>query len=217
VRHGQGDPTVNGGDWTATDLRIVSDPVVIHVLGRRPEELEQALRSGDAALREAAVLELSLREDAAIAPLLRRHAREPALRLAAVRHLAKLGAAEDFELVMAATRDEDADVRRAAVLGLGSYPSAKARRRLGALVWDHELQAEAIKALRGHRHAATIDLFVGLLTAGNCGRESVQEIQAALYEWTGLLVDNRVAEVEAFKAWWEANRADWARAHASGR
>jgi len=217
VRHGQDDLTADNGAWSVTELRLTSEPVEFRVFGRTPDELEKALRSKVAAQREAAVLELSLREDEAVVPLLRRHAHERALRLAAVRRLATLGADEDFHLVMEATRDEDVDVRRAAVLGLGSYRSDKARRRLGALAWDFELQHDAIRALRGHKHPATIDLFVGLLASQNCRSESVREIQEALTEWTGLTVDERVSEVERFRAWWESNREDWARKNATGR
>jgi hypothetical protein len=217
ARRGYGELSNEESDGEDFNLVLESAAVEVHVLGRRPEELEKALRSDDAKERENAIAELSLRDDEAIIPALRRLARERPVRLAAVRRLGALGAAQDFDLILAATRDEDADVRRAAVLGLAKHPTPTARRRLTALAQDHELQAEAIRALRGHKHPATIDVYLQLLRLSSCPRESVRQIQAALFDWTGLAVDDRPSEIKAFQAWWEANRGPWAAANATDR
>jgi hypothetical protein len=107
-------------------------------------------------------------------------------------------------------------VRGAAVLGLAKYPGAKARRRLIALAHDFELQAEAIRALRtGHRHEATIDLFAELLRLRGCRIDSVRQMQQALHDWTGFVVEDRPSEIEQFRRWWEENRASWAAENAA--
>jgi HEAT repeat protein len=194
-----------------------SAPIQTHVLGRKADDLEQALAAEGVAEREAAAKELSLRDDDAVVPILRRHARERPLRLAAIRRLGALGAEEDFDLILEATRDENADVRRAAVLGLAKYGSAKARRRLLDLASDHELQADAIRALKGQKHPATVDCFVRLLRSGHCTPASVKDIRRTILQWTGIAVDERPSEIRAFQTWWEANRARWAEENASGK
>ncbi len=198
-------------------LVLESAPVQIHVLGRKADDLEQALGAESAKEREAAAKELSLRDDDAVVPILRRRARERPLRLAAIRRLGAVGAAEDFDLIFEATRDENADVRRAAVMGLGKYPSAKARSRLLLLASDQELQGEAIKALKGHKHPATVECYMKLLGAGGCTPETIRQIRLTLLDWTGLAVDERPSEIRAFRAWWEANAVRWAAENASGR
>jgi HEAT repeat protein len=215
VQHGYG--AIDDESAETEPLFRETAAIQVHVLGRKAEDLEKALGSDNAREREAAAKELALRDDEAIVPILRRHAGEPLLRLAAVRRLGALGAAEDFDLVFEATRDEDADVRRAAVLGLGKHPSAKSRSRLLLLVSDQELQAEAITALRGHKHPATVERYLKLLRAGGCPEESVKTIRRTLREWTGLTVDQRPSEIRAFEAWWEENAARWAQENASGK
>jgi hypothetical protein len=184
--------------------------VQVHVAGRKAEALEAALRSNDARERDAAVAELSVRDDDAVVPILRRRAKERPLRLAAVRRLAALGAKEDFDLLYEATRDESLDVRRAAVSGLGKYPKFKARSRLMGLTADPDLQAQAILALRGHKHHSTIECYLALLQPGKTSPESALAIQATIREWTGHFVDQRPSEIAAFRGWWETNRVQWA-------
>ena len=213
---GRGYGTTDEDSIEIGPLVLETAAVRIHVLGRKAEELEKALGGDDARQREAAAAELGLREDDAVVPILRRHARERLLRLAAIRRLGAIGAPEDFDLVFEATRDENADVRKAAVLGLGKYTGVKARAKLLVLASDAELQAEAIRALRGHKHPATIDRFVAILEKGG-QKDSIPQIRAALLEWTGLTVDARPSEVRAFKVWWQANRAQWAEKNASGK
>ncbi len=198
-------------------LVLESTPVKIHVLGRTAGQLERALRSESAREREAAAKEIALRDDESVIPILRQHAKEGPLRLAAVRRLAALGAAEDFDLVFKATEDPDAAVRRAAVVGLGKYTSVKARNRLLRLASDQELQAEVVRALRGHKHVATVECLVKLLESQNCAPETNRQIQRILFDWTGLAVDERQSEIRDFRTWWEANRARWAEEHASGK
>ncbi|MFI5403644.1 MAG: HEAT repeat domain-containing protein [Planctomycetota bacterium] len=202
----------------ASENRVLeSAPVQIHVLGRKAEELERALDSENAREREAAARELSLRDDDAVVPVLRRRAKEPLLRLAAIRRLGAVGAAEDFDVIFAATRDENADVRRAAVIGLSKYRTTKARSRLLLLASDQELQGEAIRALKGHKHHATVECYIKLLSAGHCTPESIKQIRATLYEWTGQVVDERASEIRDFRTWWEEHRVRWAEENASGK
>jgi hypothetical protein len=209
---GYGDVTEDVEDrFEHFHLVAESRAVEVHVLGRRPAELEEALKGNDAQARDAAVRELALRDDEAVIPLLRRHAGERGLRLAAVTRLAPLGDARDLQLLLDATRDGDSAVRKAAVAGLGRQQDARARRRLIALAQDHELEVLAIKALRGHRDVTTIDQFVHLLRLRASPPESVVEMREALYEWTGRYVEYRASEVRAFQSWWEASRAQWAK------
>ncbi len=215
VARGYGPVEENGLD--TVPLFLESAPVRIHVLGRKADELEKALGSEDAREREAAARELSLREDDAVVPVLRRHATEPALRLAAIRRLGAAGVAEDFDLILEATRDANADVRRAAVIGLAKHKTPAARRRLLMLVSDQELQWEAIRALRGHKHPATVERLVKLLATGHCSLASIGLIRATLLEWTGLAVDERPSEIRAFNQWWEANGKRWAEENASDK
>ncbi|MHC4548008.1 MAG: HEAT repeat domain-containing protein [Planctomycetota bacterium] len=196
-------------------VTLRTPPVVVTAYGRKVHDLERALR--DPKRRRSALAELAVREDGAVLPLLRRHAADRELRLAAVRRLGANGADEDFDLVYKATRDRDARVRRAAVLALGSYLRSRARRRLIALAQDHELKAEAVRALRKHKHPVTIDLFVRILRKLYEDREVVKEIQQALYEWTGMVVKHRASEVRAFEEWWARNRRRWTRENLSGR
>jgi hypothetical protein len=209
---GYGDVADDGEDGFE-HFRLVAESraIEVHVLGRRPEELERALEAKDANARAAAARELSLRDDEAILPILRRHAGDRALRLAAVTRLGPLADPRDLELFLEAARDGDSGVRRAAVHALGLQKDARARRRLIGLAQDHELQAYAIKALRSHRHVATIDQFVHLLRLRACPRDCVDEMRAALHEWTGLDVEDRPSEIARFEAWWVKNRATWAR------
>jgi len=198
-------------------LILESAPVKIHVLGRKAGDLSRALRSESAREREAAAKELALRDDEAVIPILREHAKEGPLRLAAVRRLGALGAAEDFDLIFKATEDQDAAVRKAAVVGLLKYTSAKARNRLLKLASDHELQAEVVKGLRGHKHVATVECLVKLLESQQCVPEINRQIRLILLDWTGLAVDERPSEIRDFRTWWETNRARWAEENASGK
>ena len=198
-------------------LHLESAPIQVHVLGRKIEELEKALASDNAREKEAAAKELGMRDDDAVVPILRRHARERPLRLAAIRRLGAAGAEEDFAVIFEATVDENADVRRAAVLGLGAYPTQKARSRLLKLASDRELQSEAIQALRGHKNVATVDCYLSLLSSGGCSPANIRVIRTTILEWTGIAVDERPQEIKAFRGWWEANRARWGQENARGK
>jgi hypothetical protein len=198
-------------------LQLESAAIQVHVLGRRAEDLEKALASESAREKEAAAKELGMRDDEEVVPILRRHAREPLLRLAAIQRLGAGGAVEDFGRILEATTDANAVVRRAAVLGLGKYPVQKARARLLSLAADQELQADAIVALQGHKHVATVDLYLKLLGSAGLGANSEKVIQQTLREWTGITVDKRPSEIAFFRGWWETNRASWAQKNAKGK
>ena len=76
---------------------------------------------------------------------------------------------------------------------------------------------DAIRALRGHKHVATVECYVKLLRSGRLSSASVQSIRLALLEWTGLAVDQRKSEIDAFAGWWEANRKGWAEENAAAK
>ena len=186
-----------------------TDPLVISAFGRKPAELEKALQSNDPKTRVMAVAELALREDAAVLPLLRRHAGERDLTLAAIRRLGAKAKDEDFDFIYKATRNPDANVRVAAVRALASYPRRKARSKLIGLAQDHELKVEAIRALRRHKHPVTIDLFIRLLRQRTSDHESIRLMCAAIHDWTDMPLQDRGSEIRRFERWWSENRARW--------
>jgi hypothetical protein len=190
-------------------LKLVSDPIEVHGMGRKPADLEKALRGKDMRARMLAVAELALREDDAVLPVLRRNAEDPSLRLAAIERLGAKAEERDFALVYQATRDPDKFVRAAAVRALANYPQRKARAKLVALSYDHELRGEAIRALRRHKHPATIDLYVRILRLRTADRVSIEIMCATIREWTGMPVTDRAAEIRAFERWWAKNRRAW--------
>jgi len=208
---GQGYGETEEGVIETRQLVLETPSVEVHVLGRKVEDLEKALASDDERERNGAVTELTLRDDDAVVPILRRHAKERPLRYAAIRRLAMLGAKEDFQLIYDATNDEMVEVRRAAALGLGKYQGFKPRSRLRALSRDPDVQAEVVRALREHKHHATIECFLDLLPLGRCSRETALVIRATIFEWTGISVSQRQSEIEEFRRWWEMNREEWAK------
>ena len=201
----------------AEPARVVlrTPPLTVTAFGRKAAELEKAL--ADRKKRAGAIAELSVREDAAVLPLLRKFADDRQLRLAAVQRLGANGAEEDFPLLYKATRDPEANVRKAAVLGLANYRTSEARRRLVALAQDQEHKAHAIKALMQHKHPSTINLFIRIMRNRSEDRTVVADIQRALYEWTNISVPDKRSEVLAFERWWVKNRDRWTRENTSDK
>ena len=200
----------------AVRVALEASAVVVTTYGRKPAELEKALRTPKR--RASAVAELSVRDDAAVLPLLRRHAKDRDLRLAAIRRLGANADDQDFDLIHDSTKSPDADVRRAAVLALGNYIGQKAsRRRLFMLAQDHELAGPAIRALTKHKHARTIELFIRILRKGFTDRAVEKTIRDAIYDWTGVYVSGKKSEVRAFEIWWSRNRERWTRDNVSGK
>jgi len=183
-------------------IAVEAEPLALTAVGRTPQALEAALRSGVREGRESALRELRVREDEAVLPVLRRNADDAELRLAAVRRLGAAGDERDFRLVYDATRDRNAAVRRAAVLGLSNFDRRRARSRLIALAQDHELKKEAIRALRGHRHVSTLDCYVRLLALGHEEGPVVKMMLDTIYDWTDHLVQPRRSEIRKFEALW---------------
>jgi hypothetical protein len=207
------------GDESAADavrIALKAPPVTVTAHARTPAELQKALRTPKR--RASAVAELSVRDDAAVLPLLRRHARDRDLRLAAIRRLGANGDDQDYDLIYESTRSPDAEVRRVAVLALGNYVGEKtARRRLITLADDHELAGQAIQALTKHKHPVTIDLFIRILRKGYADRGNEKAICDAIYDWTSMPVSHRRSEVRQFERWWSDNRERWIRDNVSGK
>lgn len=198
----------------AVRVSLKAAPVIVTAYGRTPAALERALKTPKG--RASAVAELSVRRDAAILPLLRRHSQDRELRLAAIRRLGANGDEQDFELIYRSTRSPDAEVRKAAVLALGHYVGRKtSRRRLVALAQDRELGEPAIRALTKHKHPVTVELFIRILRKGYADRGIEKVIRDAIYDWTGMHVSHRRSEVESFERWWTRNRERWIRDNVS--
>jgi hypothetical protein len=207
-----------GDQVNADAVRVVlkAAPVVVTAYGRKPAALERALATPKG--RASAVAELSVRQDAAVLPLLRRHAKDRDLRLAAIRRLGANADDLDFDLIYQSTRSPDADVRREAVLALGSYVGEKkSRRRLIALAQDRELAGPAIQALTKHKHPVTVELFIRILRKGYGARAIENVIRDAIYDWTGIHVSSKKTEVAAFERWWSRNRERWIRENVSAQ
>lgn len=199
----------------AVRIALKAPAVTVTAYGRKPAELERALRTPKA--RASAVAELSVRDDALVLPILRRHAKDRDLRLAAIRRLGSNADEMDFPLIYESTKSPDADVRRAAVLALGNFDGNKSRRRLVALAQDHELAGPAIRALTRHKHPRTIEVFIGILRKGYADEANAQAIREALYDWTGMHVPRKRSEVKDFERWWARNRERWIRDNVSGK
>jgi len=198
----QGDPV---------PLAITSNELSIDISTRSPAEIDIALQ--DAQQRTRALVELQLRDDAEVLPLLRKYAGDPDLRLHAIQALGEKGDEQDLELMCAATGDRDPQVRVAATLALANFPQSKAARKLRGLVSDRELKVHAVRSLTKHRNARTIDTYVRVLQTSRDEGPWVPVIQKALKEWTGITVLDNPSEVDRFEAWWRANRADWIKKH----
>jgi hypothetical protein len=189
-------------------LKLYAAPITLEIATRAPEDLERALGAADT--RGQALVELRLRNDEAVLPILRAHAADPDLRLHAVIALGAKGAEEDLSLIRNATKDKEAAVRSAATAALRYFPQRKARVRLCLLAKDAELRTVAVTALRrGHKHARTIDTYIEVLRSRYREGPWVPQITAALKEWTGQHVRNTPNAVAAFKRWWTKNRAEW--------
>jgi len=199
----------------AVRVALKAPAVTVTAYGRKPAELEKALRTPKR--RASAVAELSVRDDALVLPLLRRHARDRDLRLAAIRRLGSNADDLDFALIYESTKSPDHEVRRAAVLALGNYGGNKSRRRLIVLAQDHELAGPAIRALAKHKHPRTVEVFIGILRKGYGDRANEQAIREAVYDWTGMHVSHKRSEVKAFERWWARNRERWIRDNVSGK
>jgi len=194
----QGDPAV---------LKLYAKPIILEIATRSADELERALAAADT--RTQALVELRLRNDDAALPILRAHALDPDLRLHAITALGKNAAAIDLDLIRTATKDRAAAVRVAATEALRNFPQRKARVRLCLLAKDAELRTVAVTALRGHKHARTIDTYIEVLRGPYREGPWVPQITTALQEWTGQHVRNTPKAIAAFRRWWKNNRAQW--------
>lgn len=199
------------GETTEFMVRLEAELRNVEAVARTPAELETALASEDARTRVMAEAELAVREDDAVLPVLRRHVGDRGLREVAIRRLGALAAEEDFDAIYEAARDRDAKVRLEAVRALANYQGSRARAKLINLAQDHELSAEAIRALRRHKHPSTIDLYVRLLRQGLVEQASADEMCATIFEWTKMPLTNHLGEIQRFERWWMANRERWTR------
>jgi HEAT repeat protein len=199
--------------WDRVLLQLRSDPVTIRMHGTEPRLLEEWLRGNDPRKRAEALDELVMRDDPAILRVLRRNAQDRDLRRTAIKRLGAMALDEDFRLVFDSTRSPDPQVRREAVLALGNFRRRKARSRLLALADDHELQSVAIQALRNFRNVATVEKLIAIMPRAEGA--VVKQIQRILMEWTGIWVDDRLAEIDRFNDWWRKNRERWARENRS--
>ncbi|MGH7163581.1 MAG: HEAT repeat domain-containing protein, partial [Planctomycetota bacterium] len=195
-------------EWTSA---MESNAVTVEARGRRVEELEAAMAAGSREARESAVAEIEVRDDAELLPILRKHGSRPGapLRLAAVRRLGAAGRTEDLPFVLAAMDDPDADVRAAAISALGGFAGDEARRTLMGLIADDRHLDVAVAALKGHKHPASVACLVSLVKRRPRDEPWVGVALGVLYDWTGILVRNRPAEIEAFERWWAQNQRRW--------
>ncbi len=190
----------------------------IECTSRTPQQLDAALRSPDAKKRAPAILELRLRDDDALLPVLRRNldrVPEVGFRRRAIRRLGRNAAEEDLPAIIGAIRDPDREVVLAAIAGLGGYPGwRKARSRLLRMTDDHTYRLAAVQALRHHPHSVCVRRFIGLLER-QTDPVVAKELAAALTAWTGLPVTTRLTEVRRLKAWWgdPRNRREFAKRH----
>jgi HEAT repeat protein len=186
-----------------------TDRSTLEARGRSPRELEADL--GNERNRASAVAELTVREDDAVLPLLRKHIEDEDLRLVALRELGARGLPEDFELVREATKEGPMEVRQAAAVALGGFDQPAARRRLRRLVQERGLEEVAVRGLARRRDPATIDCFIRLLKRPYRQEPWANTIKRALQDWTGIPVTNRAREIAAFERWWSENREQWIR------
>ena len=92
----QGDPA---------PMTVHSNELSIDISTRTPAEIEIALK--DAEHRTRALVELQLRDDDEVIPILRKYVDDPDLRLHAIRTLGAKGEEQDLETMRDATRDPD--------------------------------------------------------------------------------------------------------------
>ncbi|MHC4938264.1 MAG: HEAT repeat domain-containing protein [Planctomycetota bacterium] len=188
-------------------LKLTSNVLKIDISTRTPTELELALADPDHRMR--ALVELRLRDDDSVLPLLRKNVDNPELRLWAIRRLGAKGDVRDLKTVRKALRDPDRQVRIAATVGLGNFSERGSLRRLCSLArTDTELRPHAIEALSKRKSALAIDTYVIVLLNYGDG-PWVPTIQNSLYKWTGIRVANTPSEVRAFERWWQANQKRW--------
>ncbi|MHC4224019.1 MAG: HEAT repeat domain-containing protein [Planctomycetota bacterium] len=186
-----------------------TDRVTLEAKGRSPKELEAALANKRS--RASAVAELTVREDDAVLPLLRKHIEDEDLRLIALRELGVRGEEKDFELVRAATEKGPMRVRQAAVVALGGFDLPAARRRLRALVGERGLEEVAVRGLARRKDATTIACFIRILKRPYRQDPRAQVAKRALQDWTGIPIKNRASEIAAFERWWIEHREQWIR------
>ncbi|MHC4957628.1 MAG: hypothetical protein ACYTGN_04575 [Planctomycetota bacterium] len=193
------------------ETTVESATLTIEVVGRTPGQLSGDLQSRDKRRVAAALRELRLRTDAAVLDILKRNVAHPRLKHDAVRRLAGAARKQDFELLRAiASREgEEQAVRLLAIEGLGRYKNRRARARLVSLAQDERFVLGAVKALRNHRSAPTIDCYLRLMQRNYRAGGWFPFVRETLLEWTGVLVENRKTEIRAFERWWRRNRAGW--------
>jgi hypothetical protein len=188
-------------------LNLTSNQLAIDISTRSPAELELALSDPDHRMR--ALVELQLRDDESVLPLLRKYVKDPDVRLHAIKQLGSKGDLQDLATMRDATKDRDRAVRIAATLALGNFQAKKARQRLSTLARDAELRLYAIRALTKHKSARTIETYIRVLQGTYREGPWVPIIQNAIRQWTGIRVPNSVKEIKAFESWWTENRARW--------
>lgn len=204
-------------DWSSVELGLKSGPFTVTWVARPYQELERLLASGTEKERDSAARELHVRDGEEILRLLRRWAKDPLLRLAAVRRLGAAGEERDFDLIRKAANDREIRIKLAAIEALGNFRSASARRQLMLHVDDVGVRTAAIRALSKHKHHATVQCYIRLLKNNVSGGAWVAIVQDTLEAWTGLRVPSRYNEVVSFEKWWEENRSRWIQEQVIGK
>jgi HEAT repeat protein len=193
------------------EVTVESRSVTIEVVGRTPGQLSMDLQSRDKRRISSALRELRLRTDAAVLDVIKRNLSHPRLREHGVRRLAAAARKQDFELLraIASRESEDRNVRLVAIEGLGRYSNRRARSRLISLAQDERFVLAAVKALRKHKSAPTIDCYLRLMQRNYRAGGWFPFVRETLLEWTGVLVENRKSEIRAFERYWRRERAAW--------
>jgi len=193
-------------------LRLASPRIEVEAAGRTADQLDADLKSGDGRRVAAAVRELKMRDDDDVLDVLRKHINHPMLRVRAIERIGQQARKKDLDFLraLAASDRYGKQAQLAAIAALGHYTGhRKARLRLASLAQDPTLRDAAVKALTHHKAAATIDLFVRLLQRNFRNGTWSQTARGAILEWTGIHVENRKGEIDAFEKWWRANRRRW--------
>jgi len=202
-------------------LRAIGGPalatprVTIRARGRKPAELDAALRSRDRKTFESVLAELLLREDEKVLVTLRRHMNNPFLRIRAIERIGAAAKEEDLELLraLAGSPEEQIEVRLVAIAGLGNYTHRKARSRLVSLTQNARLRNAAVRELTKYKSASTIDCFLRLLQRNYHEGRWSRDARAMFLHWTGKHVENRKSEIDAFERWWREHRSAWIKAN----
>ena len=202
----------------AFDLRVLksgryaSNAVRLEAKGRSARELQAAIESGSKKAKESALAELTVRDDPAVLPVLRKHRYAPGIFQLAVTRLGTAGQAEDFLFIADVIKNsKDQRIRNLAIVLLPNFGQNKAHSALLKLAWDRKARLAAVEALRGYKHFKTIDRFVMILSLSEPPGPWVKPIQDSLWDWTGKHVEvtHGRREVKAFRKWWMQSRRQW--------